>query len=198
MELFLKNFSDMTIYQFIIWFFVYSFLGWCMECCVIRKELGYWENRGFAKLPFCVIYGFGCTIAFALFAPIDHNPVLLFLTGAVGATIFEYMVGITMIRLFGELWWNYDHKKYNYKGIICLDSTIGWGVIAVLLFMLINDKIKYMVKLIDPKIAVPLSCVLVTAYLVDFSTHFYFSLVNNRKSGNTGRQEEKLLNENAD
>ncbi len=42
-----------------------------MECVVIRKQLGYWENRGFAKLPFCVIYGFGTFIAFNIFAPIE-------------------------------------------------------------------------------------------------------------------------------
>jgi len=59
-EIIFRNFSDLNIYQFIVWFFIYSFLGWCMECVVIRVQLGYWENRGFAKLPFCVIYGFGC------------------------------------------------------------------------------------------------------------------------------------------
>ena len=40
-------------------FFLYSFLGWVMECIVIRREKGRWENRGFAHLPFCIIYGFG-------------------------------------------------------------------------------------------------------------------------------------------
>ena len=33
-------------------FFLYSFLGWVMECIVIRREKGRWENRGFAHLPF--------------------------------------------------------------------------------------------------------------------------------------------------
>ena len=56
--------------------FIYSFFGWAMECIVIRKQLGYWENRGFAKLPFCVIYGFGVFIAFHIFAPIEGNYLL--------------------------------------------------------------------------------------------------------------------------
>lgn len=33
-------------------FFIYSFMGWVMECIVIRREKGFWENRGFARVPF--------------------------------------------------------------------------------------------------------------------------------------------------
>ena len=33
-------------------FFLYSFLGWVMECIVIRRVKGRWENRSFAHLPF--------------------------------------------------------------------------------------------------------------------------------------------------
>lgn len=54
------TFREMNVNQLAVWFFIYSFFGWAMECIVIRKQLGYWENRGFAKLPFCVIYGFYC------------------------------------------------------------------------------------------------------------------------------------------
>ena len=43
-------------------FFLYSFLGWCMECVVIRREKGEWENRGFVRSPFCIIYGFGARL----------------------------------------------------------------------------------------------------------------------------------------
>lgn len=73
------TFRSMNISQLVIWFFIYSFLGWCMECVVIRKQLGYWENRGFAKLPFCVIYGFGTLIAFNIFKPIEHNYIALYI-----------------------------------------------------------------------------------------------------------------------
>lgn len=85
-----------------------------MECIVIRKQLGYWENRGFAKLPFCVIYGFGVFIAFHIFAPIEGNYPALYVAGAICATIFEYMTARLMQKLFGEVWWNYDHLRFNY------------------------------------------------------------------------------------
>ena len=51
-------------------FFLYSFMGWIMECIVIRREKGKWENRGFAHLPFCIIYGFGAMLGFAVLRPL--------------------------------------------------------------------------------------------------------------------------------
>ena len=46
-------------------------------------------NRGFAKGPFCPIYGFGALVGYFLLRPFAGNPVLLYLTGAFIATVFE-------------------------------------------------------------------------------------------------------------
>lgn len=180
-EMFLVNFRDMNVYQCILWFFIYSFFGWCMECVVIRVQLGRWENRGFAKLPFCIIYGFGCLGAFILFAPFAHHPLVLFAAGCIGGTLFEYAVAMVMIKLFGELWWNYDHKRFNYKGILCLQSTLAWGVICVLLFMVVNVRIKHLVSAIDMRIVRPLSIILLMSYTVDFLCQFYHSRMNKKR-----------------
>lgn len=106
--------------------FIYSFwLGYGMYSH--KKTAWILGEQGFAKLPFCVIYGFGVFIAFHIFAPIEGNYPALYIAGAICATIFEYMTARLMQKLFGEVWWNYDHLRFNYKGIICLQSTLGWG-----------------------------------------------------------------------
>ena len=153
------TFRSMNISQLVIWFFIYSFLGWCMECVVIRKQLGYWENRGFAKLPFCVIYGFGTLIAFNIFKPIEHNYIALYIFGCICATAFEYLTAQVMLKLFGEVWWNYDHLKFNYKGIICLQSTLAWGFVSI-----------------DYRIASVMAMILVFSYTADFMQSFSESL----------------------
>ncbi len=165
-------FRGMTIGQLAIWFFIYSFLGWMMECIVIRIQLGRWENRGFAKMPFCVIYGFGVFIAFNIFKPIENNYIALFAFGSICATAFEFLTAQVMLKLFGEVWWNYDHLPFNYKGILCLESTIGWGIIAVLLFGFVNLFIESLVILINPQIVAVVGGILTLAYLVDFSLNF--------------------------
>lgn len=182
------QFHGMNINQVILWFFIYSFCGWCMECVVIRREKGKWENRGFAKLPFCVIYGFGTFLAYNMFAPIQNNLVMLYMAGVVCATIFEFITGVLMIKLFGQLWWNYEHKKFNYKGILCLESSIAWGFLSVFIFGVFDKYIQYIVTSLNGKIAIVLSVILATSYIADFSYHFtkrIFDKNNNDAMKNT-------------
>lgn len=144
-------------------FFLYSFLGWVMECIVIRREKGRWENRGFAHLPFCIIYGFGAMLGFALLRPFSGNYVLLYLVGAVLATLFEYLTARLMLRLFGTFWWDYTNKPFNYKGILCLESTLGWGFIALLLFAFLHRLVFRAVLLIPDRVGLAAAFLLVCA-----------------------------------
>ena len=169
-------FHGMDIFQFFVWFFIYSFLGWGMECILIRRQKGYWENRGFANQPLCVIYGFGVFIACYLFAPIQHNYAALYVWGCIGATVFEYIVAMAMMKLFGEVWWNYDHLKFNYKGIICLQSTLAWGFVAVFIFGFLNKFVERFVFSIDYRIASVMAMILVFSYTADFMQSFSESL----------------------
>lgn len=173
------TFHGMNLGQLAMWFFIYSFFGWAMECVVIRIQLGRWENRGFAKLPFCVIYGFGVFIAFNIFAPIRNNYVALYFAGAVCATAFEYLVAQVMLKLFGEVWWNYDHLPFNYKGILCLESTIGWGFLALFIFGFFNKWVEAFVMSINPVISATIGVGLSIIYIVDFSYHFGKNLNSN-------------------
>ncbi len=149
--------------------FLYSFCGWVMECIVIRRERGVWENRGFVHLPLCIIYGFGAMFGSALLRPIAHNYLLLYVTGALLATAFEYATGRLMLRLFGQLWWDYSNKPFNYQGIICLESTVGWGLIAVLLFAVIHRLVFSTVSRLSGPASAVLAMGLTAAYLIDFT-----------------------------
>ena len=55
---------------------------------------GAWENRGFVKSPFCIIYGFGAMLGYALLRPFSGNYVLLYVVGAAAATAFEYLTAL--------------------------------------------------------------------------------------------------------
>lgn len=161
-------YHDPGVSYAVIAFFLYSFLGWVMECIVIRREKGVWENRGFAHSPFCVIYGVGAMLGVVILRPFAHNLLMLYLAGALIATLFEYVTGVLMLRLFGELWWDYKEKPFNYKGILCLESTLGWGLIAVLLFTFLHRIVTGAVRVIPVEYAPFLALVLMFGYLFDF------------------------------
>ena len=121
------------VWHLVAAFCIYSGLGWLVESVYMSICNRRLTNRGFAKGPFCPIYGFGALAGYFLLRPFAGNPVLLYLTGAFTATVFEYLVGKAMLRLFGEVWWDYNEKPFNYQGIVCLESTIAWGFYAVII-----------------------------------------------------------------
>ena len=177
-----------TYFDAINAFFFYSFFGWVMECIVIRRERGIWENRGFVHLPFCIIYGFGAMLGFVLLRPLARNYPLLFLVGAVLATALEYLTGRLMLRLFGRLWWDYSGKPFHYQGIICLESTIGWGIISVLLFAVLHRTIFFLVTSLSRRSSIMLAVTLTATYLIDFAYCACAAL--ERGGGRDGESEE--------
>ena len=111
----------MSICNYINWFFLYSFLGYLLECIVLTVEYKRpVVDRGFGHGPFCVIYGFGAVGACLLLSPLSDHPIELYTASMTMATTMELITANVMIRLFGSFWWDYSHKPFNYRGIICL------------------------------------------------------------------------------
>ena len=57
------------MYDFLWLFFIYAFLGWCMEVSFAALNTGKFVNRGFLNGPLCPIYGFGAVLVLRLLAP---------------------------------------------------------------------------------------------------------------------------------
>ena len=127
------------------YFIIYSFLGWVMES--IFRTL--WEkkiiNTGFLKGPFCPIYGIGAIIMITLLSDLKDAPVLLFLISFIVLTIWEYLVGVLLEKLFKTKYWDYSDHKFNYKGRICLTNSLAWGILGVLFTKYIHPFIEQIV-----------------------------------------------------
>ena len=131
MNMWTRELLGTDVYHLVAAFVVYSMLGWLVESIYMsfcNKKI---TNRGFGKGPFCPIYGFGAVIGYLILSPLKGKYVKLYFAGAILATIFEYLVGCSMIRFLGQLWWDYNEKPFNYKGVVCLESTVAWGFYAV-------------------------------------------------------------------
>ncbi len=164
------------LYHLIACFFLFSIIGWMVESVYIslcNKKL---TNRGFMTGPFCPIYGFGATLGYLILHPFAHNILVLYIVGALLATAFEFLVAKLMMKLFGEVWWDYNGKFCNYKGMICLESTLAWGLYAVIIITFLFDKV---IGFVDryPKAWGLKTLVFVFAMsMVDFGYHFAMSV----------------------
>ena len=156
------------VYHLVSWFILYSMLGWLVESIYMsfcNKKI---TNRGFAKGPFCPIYGFGALGAYYILQPMSGHFIGLYISGAVLATFFEYLVARLMDRVFGEVWWDYSDKPFNYKGIICLESSLGWGLLGIIYFRFLNGFLMRLAGFVPHRFEKRLAVALVLFYLTDF------------------------------
>ncbi|MBO4396367.1 MAG: putative ABC transporter permease [Eubacterium sp.] len=133
-------------------FFIFSFLGWCMESTYISWMNKKWTNRGLMKSPLCPIYGFGEFIGYRLMLLLPQNYFLIFFLGMTFCTLFELLVAKYMIWKSGYVLWDYTNRPFNYKGILCLESSIAWGVIAVAIVGFGHTAIENLLRMIPSDI----------------------------------------------
>lgn len=163
------------LYHLVQWFLIYSILGWIVESLYMsfcEKRL---VNRGFIFGPICPIYGFGALGAYFLLKPFSGNLPLLYILGALGATTFEFLVAMAMKRFLGEVWWDYREKPFNYKGVICLESTLAWGIYTVVLFAVLHQMVVAVSDSYPRSIGSVAGIVLLCYYLVDFAVHLWMA-----------------------
>ncbi len=136
-----KELFGTDVYHLTAAFIIYSVIGWLVESIYMSFCNRKLTNRGFGRGPFCPIYGFGGVLGYIILHPLRENLIGLYLAGALLATTFEYLVGKLMLKLFGEVYWDYNEKPCNYQGIICLESTIAWGFYAIIIITFLHGQI---------------------------------------------------------
>ena len=127
-----KSYKD-KVFEYITYFFVYSFLGWLIETIYAIFVHGHFVKRGFLFGPLCPIYGFGAVILIMATKKLYKKPFLKFLIATVAFTLFEYIVSFLLEMLFGLRWWDYSNDFLNIQGRVSLPYSIFWGVIGLIL-----------------------------------------------------------------
>ncbi|MGN0601094.1 MAG: EscU/YscU/HrcU family type III secretion system export apparatus switch protein [Oscillospiraceae bacterium] len=134
-----------NILQWLIFFYIYCFIGWCIESAIVSVTSKKFVNRGFLRSPLLPIYGFGAIVILFVTLPVKDNPVLVYVFGMVGTTALEFITGWIMEKLLKMKYWDYSDRKFNVKGYICLKSSLFWGVLSLFLIYVIHNPIENMV-----------------------------------------------------
>ena len=128
-------------YQWLAFFYIYCFFGWIFESTYVSVKKGHFVNRGFLRLPMLPIYGTGAVMMLWVSLPVRDSLLLVYTSGAIAATILEYVTGWGMERLFKVKYWDYSNQRFQLNGYICLSSTIAWGFLTVLLTEILHPPI---------------------------------------------------------
>lgn len=126
--------ENYSITEWIAFFFIYSFLGWCIESAIVSFNKRKLTNRGFLKGPMLPLYGSGAVIMLLSTLWAKDNYVLVYICGTIGATALEYVTGVLMEMMFNMRYWDYSNKKISDSRLYlsdlvlilgCADSTAG-------------------------------------------------------------------------
>lgn len=122
-----------------------AFGGWLLEVGFRSLKAKKLVNPGFLSGPYLPLYGFGMVILH-LFCKIDYSFInngtlqVLLYAGMVTAALTTAELAAGLILRYGlkiKLW-DYSNMRFNFKGIICPQFTIFWGLLGIGYYYLIN------------------------------------------------------------
>ncbi len=161
-----------SIIEWLFFFYFYCFFGWIFESTYVSLKSRKFVNRGFMRGPFLPIYGSGAIMMLVVSMPFQDNIFLTYIAGCIGATALELVTGELMEALFKVRYWDYSNQKFNYKGHICLSSTVAWGFLTILMTEFLHRGVERIIFII-PSAVVVLVTVAASLYIVvDFTLSF--------------------------
>ena len=163
-----------SVYEIMLLFFIYSFLGWCVEVAFVAVTTGKVVNRGFLNGPVCPIYGCGMVGVLIILLPVKNNVWLLFLGGMIICSTVELFGGWILDKIFHMRWWDYSDKPFNIGGYICLPFSIMWGFAVVFAVKFVHTPIMFLVKKV-PDIG---KLVLIIFFVIIFTVDMIVTLKN--------------------
>ncbi|MDE6926981.1 MAG: hypothetical protein K2P59_17335 [Acetatifactor sp.] len=161
-----------SVIQWLFFFYIYCFAGWCIESTHVSIHTRKLTNRGFMRGPFLPLYGSGGIMMLVVSMPFRDSIVLTYLAGCVGATILEYITGVTMEALFKVRYWDYSNKKFNFQGHICLQTTLAWGLLTILMTEIVHVPVEKLVLSIPDQILTVVTMILTVGIAADFALSF--------------------------
>ena len=145
-----ENIQGKITYDKLFWLFMAgAVLGVVIEgffCLILR---GKWESHVVTVIgPFNALYGAGAVLFFSVASLLRKKSMILkIITITVIATVLELLCGILLADGLGMKAWDYSAAFLNYRGMICLSFSLGWGVAGFVFCLLFKPVDRLLCKL---------------------------------------------------
>ena len=178
MKIQIKKKKITKIEYIVLYFTIYSIIGYLLETAYALHIFGHFVNRGFLFGPLCPIYGFGGVILITFLKKYKKNYIKLFLLSSIIFTAFEFVAGFALDALFAAKWWDYSDDFANINGRICLAFSIIWGVFGIVFINLIHPSIEKYTKMVLKKMSSRARKIAINLISIAIITDFTLSSLN--------------------
>lgn len=153
--------------EIILYFTIYSILGWICECIYCAAIDKVWVNRGFLNGPVCPVYGFGSMFVILILGNLKGHYIELFISSIILTTALEYLTAVILEKAFNLKWWDYSNYKLNYKGRICVLNSVIFGFLSLFLIEILNPFIVEKVDLLSVQLKSVFAVIIVIIFIID-------------------------------
>jgi uncharacterized membrane protein len=156
----------------ILFFFIFSFVGWIWEVTLYLFRDGILVNRGSLYGPWIPIYGVGCTLIilltrFKVFRKILKNPTVTFLGITIICTLMEYVTSWHLEQVTGLRYWDYTGVFLNIQGRVCFECSLFFGFGGAVCVYIVAPFLERMIQKITAKIKITICALLLTIFVID-------------------------------
>lgn len=155
------------LHLLVLYFILYSFLGWVQETLFCSVKERHFVPRGFLYGPVCPIYGAGVLMMICWFQPLTGNLVVFYVVSTVCMSAWEYFVGWFLETTTHIKYWDYSDTRFNLKGRICLWVSLTWGVLSYIVIYWIHPLVSGLVLRFPVGVRVPAAWALLAVMLGD-------------------------------
>jgi uncharacterized membrane protein len=156
-----------TVSLILLYLACYSFVGWIVEVLWVFAKSQHLENRGFLTGPFLPIYGIGAIVLILFVEPYVRNPFLVFVASVIVTSAIEYLSSLLLDKVFHISLWNYSDRRFNLHGRICLENSLGFGALGLLLIYVLDPIISTGLKALPVDAVIAIAWTLIGILLVD-------------------------------
>lgn len=158
--------------NWLIYFYFYCIFGWVFESTYVSLRTRKLTNRGFMKGPWLPLYGSGAIVILLATMPFKQYPVAVYFAGVFAATLLEYVTGELMLKLFKVRYWDYSNQKLQFRGHICLSSSIAWGFLSLLMVYVVHGPVAKFISLWNEEVLSIVTFLITILMVFDFANAF--------------------------
>ncbi len=151
----------------ILFFFLFSAIGWLWEILYFWVGDHVFVNRGFLFGPWLPIYGTGGVLILLFLRRFFNRPVKLFFLIALICGVVEYSTGWLMELLFHRKWWDYSEYILQIQGRVSLVGLVFFGIGGILLVYILAPWLNQRILHMDLQVRKVLCMVLVVLFILD-------------------------------
>lgn len=181
---------DYTWFELVLFFMIYSFLGWAAEVLFTSLRTGHFCNRGFLTGPWCLAYGLAMDIILVVVDTLGQRYVLQYVFCVITASLFAYVSGGMTEKITSKKLWDYELEFIfagNKKGIL---FSLALGAVAMLLALVVHPAVFFLLSIVPDMILIIISFVLMAMVLFDI---FMVSIAIRYKEKLSGKEAAGLV-----